>query len=123
MILLPKYPEASSEDWIMFEWILPHGFRHVASVERPSSDGNVLGKGEIYDLGQNAEGVFRLFRRGTGEYENSHVGQGETLSDTDLAGFGLTRAQSPYQPGDFEYEGDFSSICTTNLVNLSTQGA
>jgi hypothetical protein len=102
---------------MMFEWILPHGYRHVASVERPSADGNVLGQGEIYDLGQNAEGIFRLFRRGTGEFENSHVGKGETLSDIDLAGFGLTRKQSPYQPGDFEYLGDFSSLCTSNLIN------
>jgi len=118
MILIPQYPQASCEDWIMFEWILPHGFRHLASVERPSADGNVLGKGEIYDLGQNAEGICRLFRRGTGEFENSHVGRGETLSDIDLAGFGLTRVQSPFQPGDFEHEGEFSSVCRTNLVNL-----
>lgn len=116
-ILIPHFPKASSEDWMMFEWILPHGYRHVASVERPSADGNVLGQGEIYDLGQNAEGIFRLFRRGTGEFENSHVGKGETLSDIDLAGFGLTRKQSPYQPGDFEYLGDFSSLCTSNLIN------
>ena len=122
-ILLPKYPEASSEDWLMFEWVLPHGFRHVASVERPSTDGNCL-KGEVWDLGQNAEGIFRLFRRGTGEFENSHVGKGEALSDIDLLGFGLTRKQSPYQPEDFEYEGEFSSICATNLVNnFSLQGA
>ena len=117
MILIPQYPQASSEDWVMFEWILPAGFRHVASVTRPSSDGNILAQGEIYDLGQNAEGVFRLFRRGTGQFENSHVGRGETLSDVDLAGFGLTRDQSPFQPGDLEHEGEFSSVCLTNLIN------
>lgn len=116
MILLPQYPEASYEGWLQMEWILPNGYRHVASVERPTADGNVLGKGEVYDLGQNAEGKFRLFRRGKGEFENSHVGHGEPLSDTDLLGFGLTRQQCPYMPGDHEWAGDFSSICSSNFL-------
>jgi hypothetical protein len=72
-------------------------------------------KGEIYDLGQNAEGKFRLFRRGTGEFECSHVGNGEPLSDTDLAGFGLTREQCPFEPGD--QDGEYSSLCKTHLIN------
>lgn len=115
-ILFPKYPEISYEGWLMLEHVLPNGYRHVASVERPSSDGNVLGKGEIWDLGQNNEGKFRLFRRGTGMFENSHIGNGDPLSDTDLLGFGLTREQCPYMPGDFEYEGDYSSLCKTHLL-------
>jgi hypothetical protein len=115
-ILMPKYPEVSSEDWIMFEHILPHGYRHVASVERPDADGNVCGKGEVWDLGQNPEGHFRLFRRGTGELENSHVGYGEPVSDADLVGFGLTREQCPLLPGDVGYEGEYSSLCRSNLI-------
>jgi hypothetical protein len=84
----------------------------VASVQRPSPDGNVM-TGEIYDLGQNAEGNFRLFRRGTGEFENSHV-SGEPLSDTDVAGFGLTREQCPFEPDDDC--GEYSSLCKTHLI-------
>jgi hypothetical protein len=103
----------------MLEHVLPNGYRHVASVERPSADGNVLGKGEIWDLGQNNEGKFRLFRRGLGAFENSHIGNGDPLSDTDLLGFGLTREQCPYMPGDFEYEGDYSSLCKTNLLKVN----
>jgi hypothetical protein len=117
-ILIPKYPQASCEDWIAFEWVLPNGYRHVASVERPDADGNVMGKGEIYDLGQNAEGLYRLFRRGTGQLENSHIGRGEPLSDTDLVGFGLTRAECPYQPGDLEYLGEYSSLCISNHITI-----
>lgn len=115
-ILIPHFPEASFEGWLQMEWILPNGYRHVASVERPTADGNVLGKGEIYDLGQNNEGKFRLFRRGTGQFENSHIGNGEPLSDVDLAGFGLTRAQCPYLPGDHEWAGDYSSLCMSHLL-------
>jgi len=116
LILIPHHPPISYEGWYGFEHILPNGFRHVASVERPDSDGNVLGKGEILDLGQNAEGQYRLFRRGKGELENSHVGRGEPLSDVDLAGFGLTRDQSRFEPGDFEAEGDYSTLCKSNLI-------
>lgn len=113
-ILIPHFPKASSEDWMMFEWILPKGYRHVASVQRPSSDGNVM-VGEIYDLGQNAEGMFRLFRRGTGEFETSHIGIGESLSDADVAGFSLTREQCPED--DFTLDGEYSSLCKTHLIN------
>lgn len=101
----------------MFAWVLPNGYRHVASVMRPSPSGNAAAMdGEIYDLGQNAEGKFRLFRRGTGELETSHIGRGEPLSDTDLQGFGLTREQCPFQPGDLEYEGEYSSLCKSHLI-------
>lgn len=115
MILIPQYPEASYEGWLQMEFILPAGYRHVASVERPGPDGNVCGKGEIWDLGQNAEGKYRLFRRGTGQFENGHAGKGEPVSDEDMAGFGLTREQCPFEPGD-EGFGDYSSICKTNLL-------
>ena len=111
-ILLPQYPSESYEGWVGFEMILPNGYRHVASVERPDADGNVCGKGEVWDLGQNAEGLFRLFRRGKGVLENSHVGNGEALSDQDLIGFGLTREDSPLDPE----EGDYSSLCKSNLI-------
>ena len=111
-ILLPQFPSESYEGWVGFEMVLPLGFRHVASVERPDSDGNVCGRGEMYDLGQNAEGLFRLFRRANGVLENSHIGRGESLSDQDLVGFGLTRADSPLDPE----EGDYSSLCRSNLI-------
>jgi hypothetical protein len=114
-ILLPVYPEASYEGWIGFEFILPNGYRHVASVERPASDG-VMGHGEMWDLGQNAEGKFRLFRRGTGEVENSHIGRGEPHSDVDLKGFGLTADQIAYEPGEVEWAGSFSTLCKSNLI-------
>ena len=104
-ILLPHYPEASYEGWVGFEFLLPAGFRMVASVERPD--------GSVYDLGQNADGIYRLFRRATGEFENSHC-KGESLSDLDLQGFGLTRDQSPHD--DVETEGNFSSLCLSNLI-------
>lgn len=97
----------------MFELTLPHGFRHVASVERPDADGNVCGRGEMWDLGQNADGKFRLFRRGTGELENSHVGWGDPLSDDDLHGFGLTRDQVFYLP---EEQGVYSSLNRSHLL-------
>jgi hypothetical protein len=105
-ILIPMFPTASYDGWVGFEFTLPYGYRHVASVERPDASGNMCGKGEIWDLGQNAEGKFRLFRRGTGEFENSHVAKGEPLSDVDLVGFGLTRSQVQYEPGDEDY-GDY----------------
>lgn len=107
-ILFPQYPSESFDGWVSFELILPNGYRHVAVVERPN--------GEPWDLGQNAEGTFRLFRRATGELENSHVGRGEPLSSVDLAGFGLTRDQSPYLPGDLEDEGMYSSLNRSNLI-------
>lgn len=115
-ILLPQFPDISYEGWVMFEHVLPNGYRHVASVERPDADGNVCGKGEVYDLGQNAEGKFRLFRRGDGVLENSHVGRGEPLSDDDLAGFGLTRGQVQYEPD--ELCGDYSSLNRTTLLEV-----
>jgi hypothetical protein len=95
-ILIPHYPGVSYCDWIGVELILPNGFVHVASVERPGPDGQMCGKGEMWDLGVK-EGVYRLFRRGKilSDFEFSHVGRGESLSDEDLIGFGLTRADSP----------------------------
>lgn len=117
-IHIPHFPSVSYEGWVGFEMILPNGYRHVASVERPDADGNCCGKGEMFDLGQNAEGKFRLFRRNNGVLENSHVGNGEALSDQDLQGFGLTRADSPLDPD----EGDYSSLCKSNLIGARHGG-
>jgi hypothetical protein len=118
MEILPesKFPEISYEGWVGFEMVLPRGFRHVASVERPGPDGNVCGKGEVWDLGQNAEGKFRLFRRLSGVMENSHDARGEPLSAVDLAGFGLSASQNAYDPDEIEVHGDFSSLCKSNLI-------
>lgn len=114
-ILTPQFPSASSEEWIWFELLLPDGYRHVGAVERPDSTGQCCGHGEMYDLGQNAEGLFRLFRRGLGEFENSH-NRGEPLSDDDLRGFGLTRSQSPFDDAPDDDFGDFSSLSPINLI-------
>jgi len=116
-ILIPKYPEASFEGWPQMEFILPNGYRHVASVHRPDGSGYTM-RGQVWDLGQNAEGKFRIFRRGTGQFENGHIAKGEAVSDEDMAGFGLTREQCPFEPGDEGY-GVYSSICKTNLLILS----
>lgn len=105
--------------WEVCELTLPDGYRIVGSVERPDSAGNVLGQGEIYDLGQNAEGQFRLFRRSTDPWSlNSHVGKGEILSDVDLAGFGLTREQS-CEPDRAAEHGDYSSLCRSHLIGVN----
>jgi hypothetical protein len=117
-ILIPRYPGISYCDWIGVEVILPNGYQHRGSVERPLADGNIVsGKGEMWDLGQNQEGKFRLFRRGTGEFEFSHVGNGVPLSPADLAGFGLTREDSPYLPGDsVTEEGDYSGLSPKTIL-------
>ena len=104
--------------WECVELLLPNGYRMVGSVERPTSDGNVLGKGEMYDLGQNAEGQFRLFRRSTDPWSLNSHGKPEILSDVDLAGFGLTRNQS-YEPEGIEEHGDFSSLCRSHLIGVN----
>lgn len=109
-ILIPQYPSASYGDWVAIERILPNGYQMVACVERPD--------GTMYDLGVNAEGQHRLFRRRTGEFENSHLTHGEPLSDIDLAGFGLDRAHCPYLPGDFENEGDYADVVSPMMKTL-----
>jgi hypothetical protein len=114
-IIVTQYPSESYEGWLQMQLVLPNGYRHVGVVERPSADGNVLGKGEIYDLGQNAEGRFRLFRRGKGHLDCSHDMRGEPLSDADLAGFGLTRAHSPYDD-EVNEAGEFSSLNKSHLI-------
>lgn len=95
------------------QFLLPNGYRHVASVQRHDCSGGA--SGEVWDLGQNAEGMFRLFRRGVGQFENGHIGLGDAVSDEDMAGFGLTREQCPFEPGDEGY-GEFSSLCKSNLL-------
>ena len=117
-ILIPKWPEASYDGWLAVELILPDGYVHRGSVERPLADGNIVsGRGEMWDLGQNQEGKFRLFKRGTGEFEFGHVGKGVPLSPADLAGFGLTREDSPYLPGDFlTEEGDYSGLSPKTII-------
>lgn len=96
--------------WEMTTITLPAGFRMVASVERPD--------GDMYDLGQNAEGQFRLFRRKTDPWLIYSHGKPEVLSDIDLAGFGLTREQS-FEPERVEEDGEFSSLCRSNLIAVN----
>jgi hypothetical protein len=117
-MILPQsqFPDISYEGWVGFELVLPRGFRHVASVERPDVSGNCCGHGEVWDLGQNAEGKFRLFRRLAGIMENSHDPRGEPLGPVDLAGFGLTDSQNAYESDELMEYGDFSSLCKSNLI-------
>lgn len=104
--------------WEMVQVQLPDGYRIVGSVDRPCSDGNVMTPGDTYDLGQNAEGQFRLFRRSKDPWTlNSHA-KGEILSDVDLAGFGLTRSQSCEEAEQAEQEGNFSSLCKSHLIEV-----
>jgi hypothetical protein len=109
-LLIPRYPSISSTDWVGLELVLPKGYRMVAVVDRPD--------GTTEDLGQNAAGEFRLFRRLTGVLENSHDQRGHPLSDEDLAGFGLSRDQCPIYPDDVQAEGDFSSVVRSNLIGV-----
>lgn len=88
---------------------LPGGFRIVGTVVRDGSDA------DIYDLGQNAEGQFRLFRRQRHPYFFYSHCKGEVLSDIDLQGFGLSRKDS-CEPERVDEEGEFSSLCRSNLI-------
>ena len=93
--------------WEIVQKTLPAGFRFVATVDRPN--------GDIYDLGQNNEGQFRLFRRCTDpQLMNSHHPKGEILSDTDLVGFGLSREQSC---DSVNGDGQYSGLCISNLIS------
>lgn len=96
-------------EWEVVEKTLPGGFRLVATVDRPN--------GDIYDLGQNAEGKFALFRRLTDPYSWYSHAKAERLSDTDVAGFGLLRAVCVDVPEEaIEENGDYSSLCRSNLI-------
>ena len=95
------------DGWEMIEVALPGGYRMVATVDRPN--------GDVYDLGQNNEGQFRLFRRRTDPYALNSHGKGEILSDVDLAGFGLFRDQS-CEPERAAEEGSFSSLCRSHFI-------
>jgi len=114
MLLIPKHLNFSVDpEWEVLLQTLPDGYRHVGSVERPTADG---GPGEMYDLGQNAEGNFLLFRRLTDPFAlNSHA-KGERLSPVDLAGFGLLPHQSQDDARFAEEEGEYSSLCRSNLI-------
>jgi hypothetical protein len=101
-------------EWEVVLKTLPNGFRMVATVDRPN--------GDIYDLGQNAEGKFALFRRCDPKIDPfsfySH-GPAERLSDIDVAGFGLLRAVcfEPEQVAEVaESDGEYSSLCRSHLI-------
>ena len=119
-LIIPKKLNFSTDpEWEVLLVQLPNGYRHVASVERPTSDGNVLGRGEMYDLGQNAEGNFLLFRRLTGPFESYSHAKGEKLSPTDLIGFGLLPHQSQDDVILAEESGEYSSLARSNLVGVN----
>lgn len=94
-------------EWEVVIKTLPDGFRMVATVDRPD--------GDIYDLGQNAEGKFALFRRSTDPWSFYSHGKAERLSDQDVAGFGLLRAVC-YEPDSLVEHGEFSSLCRSHLI-------
>jgi hypothetical protein len=98
----------STGDWEMVEKTLPQGFRHVATVDRPN--------GDIFDLGQNAEGQFAMFRRSVDPWLFYSHGKAERLSDEDVQGFGLLRAVCYDPPED---QGEFSSLCKSHLLTLN----
>ena len=72
--------------------------------------------GEMWDLGQNAEGNFLLFRRLTDPFSLYSHAKGEKLSAVDLAGFGILPNQSRDMRRLAEDEGEYSSLCTTNML-------
>lgn len=98
--------------WEIGEKTMPNGFRLVATVDRPD--------GDVYDLGQNAEGKFALFKRNADPWGWWSYGKAERLSDADLAGFGLLRA-SCVEPDEIHEWGEHSSLCKSNFIE--TQGA
>lgn len=97
-------------DWEVVEKTLPGGYRIVATVDRPN--------GDIYDLGQNAESKFALFRRLTDPYSWYSHGKAERLSDADIAGFGLLRAVCADLEETIQEEGEYSSLCRSNLIPI-----
>jgi hypothetical protein len=99
----------TGQQWEVVEKTLPGGFRMVATVDRPN--------GDIYDLGQNAEGKFALFRRLTDPFSFYSHGKAERLSDIDVAGFGLLRAVCFEPPEGIEEQGEYSSLCTSHLIH------
>lgn len=115
MLILPSQKHGvehhdDTGEWEVVEKTLPGGFRMVATVDRPN--------GDIYDLGQNAEGKFALFRRCDPKidaYSFYSHGPAERLSDIDVTGFGLLRAVC-FEPGDLENEGEYSSLCRSHLI-------
>lgn len=102
--------------WEIGEKTMPQGFRIVATVDRPD--------GDIYDLGQNAEGKFALFRRSSDPWGWWSYGKMERMSDQDIAGFGLLRAVCAEPDPDLVEEahewGEHSSLCVSNLIPTQT---
>ena len=84
-------------------------YRLIASVDRED--------GSIDDLGQNAAGDFRLFRRSTDPWTlNSHA-PGRILSPDDYVGFKLgARGYTRDEVCRAEEDGEFSSLCKSNLI-------
>lgn len=96
--------------WEICEFTLPQGFRLVGTVDRDD--------GDTYDMGQNAEGKFAMFRRSKDPWMLNSHGNAEPLSDIDLAGFELFRHNS-IEPERAAEDGDYSSLVRSHLI---TQG-
>lgn len=94
------------DGWVQEVLTLPGGYRHVAVYESP--------EGEMWDLGQNAEGNFLMFRRQTtAGLDGSHVRKGEKVPPEHMLGFGLM----PWQSNDDPQFGEFSSLNKTQLLH------
>lgn len=111
-LLIPKHGSIVTADgWEIIEKTLPHGFRHIGTAEFPNQT--------IYDIGQDAAGNFRKFRRSTEPWTlNSHAAKGESLSPEDLAGLGLL--PNLPQPRELssraEDLGVYGGLCTSHLL-------
>jgi hypothetical protein len=85
-------------------WSLPGGYRVVGTCTK---------SGECYDLGQNAEGKFALFRRRTDPFEFYSHDKPQRLAPEDLMGFFGGQFQSVQA---IDEDDEYSSLCRTNLV-------
>jgi len=110
-LLIPKHGNLVTPDgWEIVEKTLPYGFRHLGTAEFPSNT--------VYDIGQNAAGEFRKFRRSNDPWTlNSHAAKGESLSPEDLAGLGLLpNSPQPREPISRAEDGVYGGLCTTHLI-------
>lgn len=87
--------------------LLPHGFRMVGSCTKG---------GDPYDLGQNAEGKFALFRRSTDPETFYSHGPAEKLTPEDMAGFFGMNIPGVSIGDPAEEDDEYSSLCKSNLV-------